>query len=165
VEIIYKNGGTDISGVIMKDADLVDPTMFVTLIKTLKNGEILGPLDKKFLEVVSIPEYHLLKRINATPHSFSPYDYNADSWYEGNINWISKNFLKGGIESSTDLTGGSLGHRYDYHRPKLMEVWLSEEKEKNFSVRNIARKAMFSKAKNAYSFLPQFRDALNEVMK
>ena len=114
-------------GVLVKDASLIDPTMLVYFFRKLRDGsedffdsylfKELTPIELVLFDLIGWKGCNFNKRGES-----SMYDVRK-------INL--KQFLKGGVEASYDLTGGSLKDRYDYNRPEIEYVFAGAEDHKD----------------------------------
>lgn len=111
-------------GFLIKNADIIDPTMLVSFFKKMRRGTSLGDKYLSLLDCYTSAEVEFMLRAGVIGHeSYDSYDMQSRV--------CASRFLQGGIESSFDLTGGSLGNRFDYNRPDLSEVFVNKDYGKN----------------------------------
>jgi hypothetical protein len=114
-------------GFIVKDADQTDPTVFVNLVHKIKDNNVFDP---KMLEDFSFPEAMILHQYGIDHKTSIIHKHSTSSNNKYNTSFLNlKEYLKGGVHSTQDITGGTLGQRYDYNRPDLITIFKGGEKE------------------------------------
>lgn len=129
-------------GFILKDATLVDPTVFVNMVRTMRNitdyVEPLPTLEETFFKYL------------ACAHDSGKF-------------YLGAGLFKGGVEASKDLTGGSLGARYDYNRPQLAEIFNDYDTSLKFVKRLQNEEVGFYDLYSSSGYLPKFRYTLSKL--
>ena len=129
-------------GFILKDATLVDPTVFVNMVRTMRNitdyVEPLPTLEETFFKYL------------ACAHDSGKF-------------YLGAGLFKGGVEASKDLTGGSLGARYDYNRPQLAEIFNDYDTSLKFVERLQNEEVGFYDLYSSSGYLPKFRYTLSKL--
>lgn len=138
IEIVKDLGDKSVKGLIALNADLVDPTMMVHMLRDARSW--------KYNQEVIMPQVSwLLNKVgyNVCYSSTNYPDYERSHYH---VNFDK--FIKGGIEATKDLTGGSLGSRFDYNRPDIEDAYRGVMGT-NISLYQIINEAVFEgKASN-----------------
>jgi hypothetical protein len=130
VEIVNTSAG---DGFLMLDADLVEPTALVHLLRDSR----YRVTDYGLPPVANFLFNQLSSTMSYLTFTSSIQEDNGGSSY---INL--KKISKGGIEASADLSGGTLGNRFDYNRPDIDSMW-RDPSGNNFSIRRFVNEVFF----------------------
>jgi hypothetical protein len=167
IELVKKGSG-EIKGIIALNADLVEPTMMVHLLRDARywdmGQEICGDLSPQAV--------FLLKKMKGNYGScirHHSYVY-VDS--EDNCSFYNlKKIAAGGIEASRDLSGGTLGNRFDYNRPEIDSAYRGKVGE-NTPIQEISNTIFFGHGKNknhsydiSAKMLKEFTPAIEQYLK
>lgn len=125
IELVRKPNG-EINGLIALNADHVEPTMMVHLLRDARYWEN----DPGFYGDLSPQAVFLIRKYTAHGGGGRSITYDAGHNYQDhddNISFLNINAIaKGGVEASVDLSGGTLGGRFDYNRPKIESAYRGE---------------------------------------
>jgi hypothetical protein len=146
-------------GLIALNADLVEPTAMVTLLRDARHWG-------KTYDFLSPTANFLLFRLTNQMGGIHWYEGNHNNDHEHNTSYINlKKISKGGIEASRDLSGGVLGKRFDYNRPEIEYIWKGDVGE-NVSMYSVVNDIFFGgkKSDKSYSFeIPCIKKFATEI--
>ena len=142
VEKVMNKKGDKVHGLLIRNADLVDPTILVHMFRDARNwgGEYDG---------LSPQAAFLLRRANSYGICWST-TINPDNEHSAAF-FNAKAIGKGGVEAASDLTGGSLGNRFDYNRPEIEFAFKGKVGE-NVSFYQFFNEAVFEGKPSTKSF-------------
>lgn len=166
VEVISDNEG-NFTGFIVLDADLSEPTALVKIARGLRghypSKEIMYALENG----VTPQEIMFFKLIRYTiRNSMGFYNLSMSSNYSGNVYWFdAEKFFKGGIDGCRDLTGGVLGNRIDYNRPKIDDIFKGKDVNIAIPFNKVVKNKTYTLEEVCKSFIPEFRIAVAEEIK
>lgn len=106
-------------GLIALNADLVDPTMMVHMLRDARNW--------RFKEEAPPQVAFLLNKAENYIGNIYYYSGNiAADYNQSTYHYHLPSIIMGGVDASRDLTGGSLGNRFDYNRPDIEYAYRGE---------------------------------------